>query len=1054
MFIKSCMKFLIKNYHIATIILISVFIAGYFSAKQLDVMGNPNIDLGLVLIDVNYPGAQPQEVVDGVIMKVENAISDIDGIKYYTSQATEGSAEIYAHIKDGFNTETIKSEIKDKVDQINDFPKDADKPNVVIDRTGNSIAQFYFYGNIPDRQLKNLADDLKEKFKEIPGMPDVTVRGLNLKPEITVSLSRKKLQEYNISINDISSAIKNSSLNLSAGNIDSQSESFKVSVAGKKFDAQSFLNIPVKRENGVVVKLGQITTVKNILQNSQYILLINGLPGIHVDIGKNSNIPGNNIELANTAIKFFNQYRKTLPPSVKTQIYNNSQFISNNLNMLIEHGLLGLLFILIILWLFMGSRLSFLIALAVPFSIAGALIMFNILGISINVTSMFGLLMVTGVVVDFGIVVAESIYVRHTQNESQEEAAVNGAVYVFMPLLVALLCNILAFMPILFLGGMMGKFMVDIPKAVILTLSISFLQSFIILPVYLRKFKIQTTSDSKSFFSFTSKTRSAFNNFLHCIIDKNYSIIIKKIIFYRYPIAALCIFLFILLAGLFNGGIIKYVLMPRGGATNTMVDIKMPFGTPAQTENAIAKKVLDGWNKTVDKFSRTHGKNFYKTMFLWTGEGKIKASVYFDNAQKASFLNQLNQYWGKQVGVIPGAEESSFQVHRSVSMGDQIAFNLYGANLKDLYDASQILKQKLSEYKGVKNIYTSYSFGKRKLAITLKALAEQLGLSTGVIGSLIRNSFYHNEAVKIQKSKNEVNVNVSYDLNSSKDYVSNLFDMPIKYSEGKTVPLKNISDISIQSSPRMIYRKNGKSTIYVGAGVDQSVSNAVEIMSHLKNSFLPKLESQYNVSFTQEGEAAETASTFSTLEYAIPLSLLAMFFILVLIFKSYMQPLIVLTTIPMGVLGSFLGLYIMGLSFSMLAIFGIVAMSGIVINNSIVYVNEVNRCLKEKLSLMDSIGEAGKRRFRPILLTKMCTFSGLFPLMFVSGTTTQLIVPVAVTIAFGVLFTIFVTLLVLPCLIFIFNDIKRLVVYIWFLKNTTREEMEPAYNRDSIIKRK
>ena len=1049
MFIKNIIKFLIKNYHIATILLISVFIAGYFASQTLDVAGNPSINLGVVKIKVDYSDAspQPQQVVDGVIIKIENAISDIPGIKYYDSQAYEGEGKVYAYIKDGFNTNKLKDEIKDKVDQIDDFPEDANTPEVSIKKNGNDIVYFFFYGDLPERQLRDLAVKLKDNLKTLPGIPSVYISGVS-NPEITVTLSEKELQKYNISIEQISKAIQNNSLNISAGNINAKSESFKISIEGKMEEAKEFLNIPVINKDGVVVKLGQLAKIKNILQYSSHEFLVNGQPGVQIKVQKDNDVHGNNIEIAKIAIKYFNKYRKTLPQNVKTIIFDGSVEIKNSLNMLIEHGLVGLIFILIIIWLFMGSKLSYLIALAVPFSLAGALVVFKIVGMSINIPSMFGLLMVIGVVVDFGIIVAESIYVRRSAGEKPEDSTVNGTAYVFLPLLIALICNILAFIPILYLGGLLGKLLCDIPKAVIITLTISFFQSIIILPIYLRNLNIETKNHKVSILNITNKTRSAFNNALTFIKEK-YGRIIYSILRWRYPIAAFSIFLLILLAALINGGIIKYVLLPSGGSVRIKAEIKVPYGTPFKTEKIIAEKLVKGWRKTADKFNKNNDPDFYKVMFVNVNMGEVNAKVFFNKPQNQTFLNQINKYWGEQVGIIPGADKSTFQVQTSVNMGDEIEVNLYGDNFDNLNKAADSLKNKLGEFKGVRNIYTSYSSGRRTFVIKLKPLANYLGISVDQIGTQIKNAFYHDEAVKIQKSKDNVSVNISYNRHRSKDSVSSLLDMLIKNSTGKPVPLKDVARISIESSPRVITRKDGKSTIIVAAGVNKSIANAAEIMSNLKKDYFPILESKYNVSFSLEGEAKESASAFGSLLIAIPISLLAMYFVLVLIFKSYIQPLPVLITIPLGVLGSFLGLYIMGLSLSMLALFGMVAMSGIVVNNSIVYVNEVNRCLAKGYTLFDAVIESAKKRFRPILLTKMCTFSGLVPLMFVQGTITQLIVPIAVVIAFGVLFTIFVTLLILPCLIYILNDIKRVSIYLWFLKKTTREEVEPSYKKIS-----
>ena len=1043
--IKGLMKFLLKNYHIATILLLVVFIVGYFCASKLDVMGDPNITFDQIDISVNYPGAQPKEVVDGVALKVENAISEISGIKYYETNVTEGNCDISVYIKDGFDIQKIKDKVEEKINSIDDFPKDVEKPEITIPNSGSGIAYFFIYGDATKRQLRDIALDLKDQLNSLPDIPKVEVEGIG-DPEINISVSDDVLRKYNLDINEISNAIERSSLDVSAGDIQTESESFKVSVEGKKLDVEDFLNIPVILKNGTVLRLRKIAQIKNIIPDDDYEYIVNGYPGIGIFVWKLNDVHGNNLKIAQSAITLFEKYKATLPPTLKTVTFNGTDHIKNSLVMLLEHGLLGLFFVLIILWCFMGNRLSSRIALAVPFSLMGTMIVFYIFNISINIISMFGLLMVTGIVVDFGIVVAESFYVRSIKGMDIESAVIEGTEHVFLPLLVALLCNILAFMPILYLNGAMGKLMADIPKAVIITLIISFFQAFIILPVYLRKINVSKVGSERGFIErYTLKINNCFNQGIDSMINKVYKKLLPSLLAWRYTVLAVCMMIIILIFGLINSGIIKYVFLPKGGALQIKSEIQMPYGTPFDTSKIIADKVYKGWLKTVKKFNPDNNPDFYKIMDINVSTRSISAKVFFYHSMEPEFLNRITNYWGKQVGVIPGAEKSTFEIKRNVGMGNPIAVNIYGDDDEKLYAAALSLEDKLETYKGIKNVYISYSFGEDAFVIKLKPLADYLGLTNSQIGSQIRNSFYHKQAVNIQKKDGELSVNISYSEDTSKKSVASLSNMQIETATGKYVPLKSIADITIEPSPSSINRKNGKSTIYVGAGIEPDIANAAEIMGDLKNNFFPVLKSKYNVTFTQEGESKESSTVFASLSMSIPLVLMAMYFILVMIFKSYIQPLLVLITIPLGMIGSFIGLYIIGIPLSILAIFGIVAMSGIVVNNSIVYVNEVNRCMHSGLKFTDSLLESGCRRFRPILFTKLCTFSGLVPLMFVSGTITQLIVPIAVVIAFGVLFTIFVTLLVLPCVIYILNDVRRTIFFVRFSKHALREQVEPAY---------
>ena len=1045
--IKNILNSFVKNPIAANLIVIFILVGGVFAVKSMYREIQPEIKDKYINVTVAYLGVDPQEIEESICLKIENALIGIQGVKRIRTNAYEGSASARVYPIEGYNINELKDEVQTKIDAISSFPEGAERPIISKQSWAPEVCGIVLSGDIPEAQLRDTAMKMKDELLKLPHVSNIELNGAK-DLEISIEISEKKLREYGLSLDEVKNIIEKNGINISAGTIRTKVEDFRIKAIGRRYQAKEYKNIPViSKKDGTTVKLGQIAKISDSFDKEQnyFIMSDDGKPALFFIIHRGEN--DDSMDTAAEVNKFMKAEQKKLPLGVKiTKLFDTTKYIDTTLTNFAWNGIIGLLLVVGILWLFLDFRLSLWVALGIPVSLAGAFIVMAVTGLTINFFSLFGLIMVVGIIVDDGIVAGESIFERQANGEPPSLAAVNGTAHIAWPVIAAVFTTIISFVPLLFLVGGMKDLVLAIPIVVISALSVSLIEALIVLPVHLRKLKFTTVLPKNKILRFFSEWRLYVNKGLDYFIQNIYGKLIRKALLWRYATISVGILVMLVIFGLISGGDIKFKFWPDTESDVLRLQVNLPDGTPVEKTKKLLLRYYDAWKNVEPSFKTPDGRKPSEGFYAW-GEGnniQFMLPLVATEERSIPYMDLANA-WEKEIGEIPEVTKNSF---RGSSWDYPVSINLYGENQKTLLEAANKLIDKIRSYKGTFDIQTSYEYGKRMFVMKLKPAAYYFGLNLSDIAKQVRAGFYGSEAMKIQRGKEEIPVKISFIGEHGQNSVKYFQNMRINTPDGKKIPLYDVVNLDLESAPNSISREDGKSYINVYARVNEKVANSKEIMANLNKKFLPKLAGIYDISYGESGQSRQTNELFSKLMITVPLALLGIYFILVLIFKSYLQPIVIMFTIPFGVIGAIIGLAIFNLPISLMGIFGIVALSGVVVNDAIVLIDEVNHRLGTGKDLFTAVAEGGKRRFRAILLTTLTTFFGLMPLVFQESFTGQLIVPMAVTIAFGILFTTLVTLLLVPCIFIILNDLRRGIHYIWFLNLPAREEVEPSSKKE------
>ncbi len=1127
---KEILRTLFKNPVLANILMMLIIVCGIFGTMVMVRETFPRFSLDVITVTVSYPGADPEEIEEGICLKLEEALEGIEGVKKITTTASEGSGTAVIECKENANLYEVKDEVKTLVDGITTFPVDAENPIVTEVKFRGDVVTIAIWGDLPERQLKEVARKLEQDLLKMPGVSQTSISGIR-DYQISIEISEEKLRKYGISFNDISNAVKKNGLNLPAGTIRTGVEDFRIRAMGRKYKAKDYRDIPViVRTDGTVITLEQIADIRDVFdEDSEVIALFNGKPTVALNVFKTEEEDA--IKISKQVDKFLAEKRAELPKSIQlTKFKDRSKLVTDRLTLLINNGKIGLLLVFLSLWIFLDLRLSFWVTMGIPISLAGALALMAATGQTINMLSMFGLIMVLGLIVDDAIVVGESIYSYRQKGESAFMAAVNGTSEVALPVIAAVTTTVVAFIPLYFIGGVMGKFIRVIPTPVVASLSVSLVEGLFILPIHLRhlpipkelpKFKFielpkvfikyfynpqpepetaatlpepeKPASGIRRIFGTVSKpvmavlrfpsfVRSCVASGLEYFIEHIYGPFIDRVLHWRYVCLSMAVTVLLIIAGLVSGGIIKFVLIPEADDDFIRCKIEMPAGTPIEHTKAAAQQVLNGWYKVEKKFKIKETQNstitkvinflkwatggkvvnaedsdkpFTKAIYTIIGgsldwrEGsgnpsKVEVSIELLPAEERNiFCMDLIHAWEKETGKIPGSLATSFQKFRHGPGGSPIEIKLLGNDHKQLITAADELVEKLSSIEGVFDAQTDYRPGKREFSFKIKPEAYHLGLSLDDIARHIKGGFYGDEALRIQRGRDDVKVKIRYPEKKGRNSIEYFEKLRIKTPRGFQVPFKSVADLTLTEGQSQILREHRNRAVTVTADVNNKLANAREILTDLEANFMPQMLNKYDISYSTEGQSQETRDSLSSLFIGFPLALFGIFFIIASMFRSYIQPLVIMTTIPFGLIGAVIGHLIFGFPLTLLSMFGMVALAGIVVNDAIVLIEGVNTRLEEGMPLFVALREGGKRRFRAILLTTLTTFSGLMPLILEKSMQAQFLIPMAISIAFGVLFATVLTLVLIPCLMAILNDLRRFIYLLWHFKMPSREQMEP-----------
>lgn len=1051
---RSALRLMLSNPVFANILMIiclsGMLIGSFFMVKE----SFPDFGLDMINVTVIYPGATPDEIEEGILLPIEDALEGIQGVKRIYSTAAEGMATTVVEARDGEDLQALKEEVSTRVDTITIFPEQAERPVIEEIKFKAIVINLALWGDLPERQLKELAQQIREDLLALPEVSQVTLSGIR-DYEVAIELSEQRLRQLNLTFAQVAAAVEQGSLNLPAGSIRTSSEEFKIRALGRRYWAEEFDDVVVvTRPNGATVYLRDIATIRDRFDDEAHSFArFNGEPAVNIVVEKTSS--EDSIEIAEAVYKFVQEVKPTLPPTVElTPWFDNARLIQDRISLLTNNGVVGLGLVFLCLWFFLSLRLGFWVTLGIPISLGGAMVIMALTGQSINMISLFGMIMVLGIIVDDAIVVGESIFAKHEEGLTGLEAAVAGTREVIWPVLAAVCTTIVAFTPLFFVSGIMGKFIGVLPGPVIAALFISLFEALLILPVHLRHGKKQTERRKFSILHFHSFVVTWVGKGLNWLIERLYGPGMDVLLRWRYATISMAFVILLLMVGLIRGGFVEREFFPSSDDDFLRVRVELPQGVPISESDRVARQLLRGWEATAAHYEQQLAEPLAIGVFSVTGgtvgladeppmSGNHLVELFIELIPAESrniFYEDILARWRSETGAIQGAVSTSFEGLGGGPPGDNVSVDLLGDDDQRLAAASRALQQELQEFQGVYDISSTRKPGKRELRLKLLPEAHHLGLTLRDVALQVRHGFYGAEALRIQRGRDEVKVMIRYD-EEQRQSLAQLDTMRIRTPSGEEVPFYQVAEVAREEGFATIRRQDRNRVVGVTAEVDDS-GNAADITDVVLAEILPRLEREYRITGRRGYDAQMRKDSVVSMAIGAVVALVVIYLIMATIFRSYVQPAIIMVAIPLGLIGAFVGHWLYGKPLSMMSFFGMVALTGIVVNDAIVLIVAINDRLRSGMPFFEALREGGKRRFRAILLTTMTTFAGLFPIILERSFQAQFLIPMALSIAFGVVFATMATLVVIPCLLVALNDLRRLVHLLRHLRWPSREEVE------------
>ncbi len=1025
--------------HVASNLLMLFFVvAGVVTALTIKLEVFPDTTLDKISITVAYPGASPEEVEEGIITKVEENISGLEGIDRIDSTAYEGFASIVVEVMSGWDVKKLLDDIKSEVDRITTFPKEAEEPVISQVTRKSDVISIAIYGDVPEATLKRIAQDVKDELTSLPGITYARLSGVR-DSEIHIEVPEEILRKYGLSLDAIARMVDANSLDLPAGRITSAHGEILVRTKGRRYFARDFAGIPViTRTDGTRILLGDIAKIRDGFADVDLFARFEGKPAAIIIVYRVADQSA--ISVASAVKAYIDKIRPDLPAGVKITTYNDwSRILKSRMELLLKNMALGLLLVIVLLGLFINLRLAFWVTLGIPVSFAFALMVLPVYDVSINMISLFAFIMVLGIVVDDAIVIGENVFAKREAGMRPLPASIEGSAEVGIPVIFSVLTTMVAFWPLLLAGGMMGKFMRNIPIVVIAVLVGSLLESLFVLPAHLARSHARITRQGGQ--------KKLMARFLSWVIEKPYDAFIKKALRWRYVTLSFGLAFLLLSFGLWASGILKYTFFPKVEGDVLQCMITMPTGTSVRRTAQVVDRVERAAYEVIREVEKTRPKGappllqytaaiVGSQVGMWgrfeTGGHLAHVFVQLLEGEKRNISSEfLTRKWRDKVGDIPDAENLQF-TSRIHSFGAPIEVHLSHPDSHTLLSAVADLKDELKEIHGVYDIADSYQPGKLELKLKLKPEAESLGVSLESLAAQVRHAFYGAEPIRFQRDKDEIKVLVRY---PEKERISlgDLYDMQIISSTGARIPFSTVAQASLSRGYATIERSQRLRVIKVTADVDEKRANAQEIRTNLENLFLPNLQRKYpGLRYSMEGEGKEQQRSLSSVFEGFLVALFGIYVLLAIPFRSFTQPFVVMAAIPFGIVGAIIGHMILGFNISIVSLFGIVGLAGVVVNDSLVLIDRINRLRRKGSEALTAVIQAAKDRFRPIMLTSITTFAGLTPILMEKSIQARFLVPMAISLGFGVLFATGITLVLIPCAYLAGLDLGRMLERIFF----------------------
>lgn len=1040
---KPVIAWFAHNRVAANLIMLVIIALGCLSLPQTRKELIPGVSLERIAVSTLYPGAAPREVEAVVCTRIEAAVYDIAGTLDLTSYASAGSCYTTIDIADGYDTKAVLEDVKSRIESINSFPEDVEQPVIseLIERY--RVAKLIISGAADEHALKRLAEQIRLDLLEDPVISVVEIQ--NARPyEISIALSEHGLAQYNLKFDDVVNTLKATVQNLPGGSLATEQGDILIQTLGQIDSAEDFAEIILLAdEDGGRVLLSDIATIEDGFRDEGTMAQLDGKRAVSLDVYRVGE--QNIIEIADVLNNYVREPAVYLPEGISLYTWqDDSKLFMSRIDLLVGNVFSGLCLLFTILLLFLNWRLSFWVSLGIPISFMGAFWLLPVFGGSINIISLFAFLLVLGIVVDDAIVVGESIYTEQESGKPGVEGAVEGANKVAKPIIFAIVTSVIAFMPLLFLPGPEGMLMRVIPIVVITTLLFSLFESLFILPAHLShdssnsKPKRNKTRNTGFNLAVLERIQMGFSRALTAFIHNKYKPFLDHVLLWRWSYIVGFIGLFLISLTLLSSGWLRTVLFSAIEGDITYANVTFAEGTnPEKTKRALLKierHALALQQELQDENGESAISHVYAVIAPTTkysreaqaaaddhiGRVYLELSVSNDRIMSG---HEIIRQWRKRVGEIEDSIELSFVSDLTPPSAD-INIELSSRDLDSLGTQAEGLKQALAMFDGVYDIQDSQQRSPRQVQLALKPVARDMGLTLGALGQQVQQAYLGIEVQSMPRGEDEVQVLVRYP-NAATSSLWHLENMHIQLPNGEGVPLFTIADVSYKAADHNIKRYERNRVISVSAFVDPGKNATKTVIAELENGFLQQLTASTDVKWSTAGKQKSILEFVDILTSSYLLALIAMYLVMAILFSSYTQPLLVMFAIPFGLVGSLLGHLFLGVDVTLWSFIGMVAVSGIVVNDNLVLIDYINEKRSQGQALADAISSAGMRRFRPIILTSLTTFIGLVPIMSETSLQAQFMIPMAISLAFGVLFATLVSLLLVPAVYLVIQDIAQ-----------------------------
>ncbi|HUT32627.1 MAG TPA: efflux RND transporter permease subunit [Planctomycetota bacterium] len=1000
------------------LLMFACLIGGFLMARGIKQEVFPDFELDIVTITVPYPGASPEEVERGIVLVVEEAIRGTDGVKEVTAKAREGVAVIEAELFEGINRQKVYQEIQQEVNRITTLPEDAEEPEVMLAARWREVLNVEVYGNVGEWALREVVEQVRDRLLLDPNITQVSLQGVRAY-EVHVAVPQENLRAYGLTLDQIAARISATALELPGGKVETRGGEILLRVTERREWANEFANIPVvTTSNGTVLHLRDIATVRDDFEDSDTIGTFNGARAMGIAVYRvGDQTP---ISVSDTVREVLAELEPDLPPGVHCDIrYDRSDIYRQRVDLLLRNAGIGLTLVMLLLAVFLEIRLAFWVMMGIPISFLGAFLFLPALGVSINMISLFAFILALGIVVDDAIVVGENIYEYRQRGMGAVEASIRATRGVAVPVTYSILTNIVAFLPLLALPGVMGKIWCVIPLVVCTVFTISWLEAMFILPAHLAHSRASgRTALGRVVHHWQQRFSAGFVRW----VARYYGPLLRAAVRWRYLTVAAALALLAGVAGYVFSGRIGMILMPRVEADYAFATATLPVGCPLSQATAVRDRLERAANAVA---AENGGERLCEGVFAVINENVIEMRAYLTPPEvRPISTSKLTDLWRTRVGEVPGTESVRFQSDRGgPGGGASLTVELSHRDIAVLDQASAKLAEILDGFSNVKDIDDGYTPGKQQLNFTLKPEGHSLGLTVREVARQVRNAFYGAEALRQQRGRSEIKVKVRFP-EAERVSEADIENLMIRTPAGRDVPLRHVANVVRGRAYTDITRREGRRTVTVTADV-VPIGDTSKVIATLNADVLPQLTRDFpGLGYGYEGRQADMAESMERLFALLILVLLSIFVMLALPFRSYIQPLIIMTAIPFGLVGAVFGHLIMGYDLSVTSLMGILALSGVVVNDAIVLIDHANVLRREGLTAFQAVTQAGIRRFRPIMLTTLTTFGGLAPMIFETSRQARFMIPMALSLGYGILFATAITLVLVPSLYLIAEDAK------------------------------